>query len=155
MSRWISGVYTADMQRGSALVVVLLAASIGVGFACGSPAPATGQGCMVVEDCYPGVDPALLPGVDCVEKFPGGFCTHTCEVDEDCCAVEGECADGLVYVCSPYENDKTKRCFLGCGAEVLGDVDGAAHCSNYVSPAYVCSSSGGGPENREVCRPPG
>lgn len=143
------------MRSRICVVVVAAIAAAGVGFACApGPDPEIGRGCAVAEDCYPGVDRGALPVIDCVEKFPGGFCTHNCETDEDCCAVAGECADGLVYVCSPYEDDKTRRCFLGCGAEEIGGGDGTAYCSQQISPEYVCSSSGGGPENREVCRPP-
>jgi hypothetical protein len=76
----------------------------------GGPGPTespeqAGKPCETVDDCFPGVDHALLAGeVQCLDRVRDGYCTHLCETDEDCCAVEGECDTNLRQVCSPFES---------------------------------------------------
>jgi len=134
----------------------MLAAAF-LGFACGGPHPAgapTGALCVVAEDCFPEIDHALLGTVFCEDKFEDGYCTHTCESDEDCCAIEGECAPGILHVCTPLADDKTKRCWVSCEADVLGEADPAAYCFMHAGSGAGCRSSGGGSENRDICAPP-
>lgn len=122
--------------------------------ACGGPAEQAGDPCVVAADCYPEIDPADLQGeVLCLDKVPGGYCTHLCETDADCCAVEGECKSGHPQVCSPFESTGQKMCFLSCEADVIGDDEEAAYCHEFANAAFGCRSSGGGSENRKVCVP--
>src|SRR5258706_16317256 len=59
----------------------------------GGPAPTnTGQACTAVDQCYPGVKAgALLGDAVCLDKVTGGYCTHFCTQDNECCAAAGEC----------------------------------------------------------------
>src|SRR5215470_16072534 len=75
----------------------------------------TGQGCAAPTDCYPGLEAGALKGeVQCLDRVTGGYCTHVCETDADCCAVPGECKSGFKQVCSPFESTGLKMCFLSC-----------------------------------------
>ncbi|MCA9687974.1 MAG: hypothetical protein R3A51_02810 [Nannocystaceae bacterium] len=118
-----------------------------VGLPCGSAA-----------DCYVDINPALIRGdILCMDKVPGGYCTHYCETDADCCAVDGECLTDHRIVCTPYENDKQKRCMLACEAADLYyddyQYEGTEYCTHFLSEGWNCSSSGGGSENRDICKP--
>jgi hypothetical protein len=112
-----------------------------------------GQSCAVSDDCYPDVDdPTSLRGeVTCLDRVPGGYCTHLCETDEDCCAVEGECRSGYPQVCAPFESTGMRMCFLSCEAEDVGDLDDNEYCHEYANAGLSCRSTGGGSENRKVC----
>lgn len=113
-----------------------------------------GQPCESPADCYPDVDHAALAGeVECLAKVEGGYCTHLCEVDDDCCAIEGECVSGYPQVCAPFENQANKRCFLSCEGSDVGDLNPDEYCRTYAHPSFGCRSSGGGSENRKVCVP--
>lgn len=101
----------------------------------------TGALCLAVEDCFPEIDHALLGTVFCEDKFEDGYCTHTCETDEDCCAIDGECAPRIAHVCTPLADDET---------DALGGADPAAYCFMGAG----CRSSGGGSENCDICLPP-
>lgn len=122
----------------------------------GSPDQA-GQACEVAEDCYPDVDHAELAGeVRCLERVRDGYCTHLCEGDEDCCAVEGECKTDLPQVCSPFESANEMMCFLSCepsDVQAANADDEQAYCQEYASPDFMCRSSGGGSDNRKICVP--
>ena len=122
----------------------------------GSPDQA-GSVCESPEDCYPGVDHADLAGqVECLDRVPAGYCTHQCQTDDDCCAVEGECTTELPQVCAPFESTGLMMCFLSCeGADVsnAGYDDDNEFCASEVSPWFVCRSSGGGANNRKICVP--
>jgi hypothetical protein len=122
----------------------------------GSPDYA-GAICEAPADCYPEVDPADLSGPAlCLDRVRGGYCTHECAADMDCCAAEGECATAFPQVCSPFESTGMMMCFLSCEDD---DVDGSGHgdpetfCQSEASPDFICRSSGGGNENRKVCVP--
>jgi hypothetical protein len=122
----------------------------------GSP-DQVGSVCLVPEDCYPAVDHAELAGqVECLDRVPEGYCTHQCDTDEDCCAIEGECATTLPQVCAPFESTELRMCFLSCeAADVAGSgaENDQAFCQEFVSPWFICRSSGGGSDNRKVCVP--
>jgi hypothetical protein len=122
----------------------------------------TGKSCMVATDCYPDVDPGELSGAaQCLDRVRGGYCTHLCETDDDCCAAEGECDTDLRQVCSPFESTGQRMCFLSCegsdlrapDASTSGDVDEQEFCQREASTEFICRSSGGGAENRKVCVP--
>src|SRR5689334_2265055 len=71
----------------------------------GSPEE-TGKFCQAPSDCYPGVggSSSIMGEAECIDKVEDGYCTHTCETDDDCCAVEGECKTGIKQVCSSFES---------------------------------------------------
>jgi hypothetical protein len=124
-----------------------------------------GQSCQAPTDCYPQLDGQALNGeARCLDRVEGGYCTHTCQTDEDCCAVPGECKTGLKQVCAPFESTGEKYCFLSCepadiaSAEDAGYDAGAAdteYCVRQASPDFICRSTGGGAQNRKVCLPDG
>jgi hypothetical protein len=122
----------------------------------GSP-DQVGAVCEVPADCYPEIDPAQLAGpVECLDRVRGGYCTHQCTGDEDCCAVEGECVSSLPQVCSPFESANLMMCFLSCedaDVSAAGADDPQVFCQNEVHPDFICRSSGGGSDNRKVCVP--
>ncbi|HEV8246814.1 MAG TPA: hypothetical protein VGP93_13645 [Polyangiaceae bacterium] len=136
----------------------------GVAGEMGSPEP-TGSTCTAAADCYMGLDTSLLSGdAACLDSVPDGYCTHECETDDDCCAVEGECRTGFRQVCASFENAGVKYCFLSCedadlvaagGAGVGGaaSVDATEYCQREANPRFACRSTGGGADNRLVCLP--
>ena len=111
----------------------------------------TGQPCEGPEDCYPDLDADLIIGdIECLsERVEGGYCTHLCNTDDDCCAVEGECATDLPQVCAPLESAPSDYCFVTC--EDVEDEE--SYCETYVHPEFHCRSTGGGSDNRKVCLP--
>jgi hypothetical protein len=135
--------------------LALFAATFALAIACHDDTPElVGQPCESPADCYPDVDHSTLLGeVECLDKVEGGYCTHLCEVDDDCCAVEGECVSGFPQVCAPFENQPDKRCFLSCEDSDLGDLGPDEYCQTYAHPSFGCRSTGGGSENRKVCVP--
>ncbi len=121
------------------------------------PATNTGQACKSVDQCYPGVkDGDLVGDPVCLDRVTGGYCTHLCTQDSDCCAAAGECAGNHAEVCSPFESAPETYCFLSCedtdlkGAN-LTDAD--VYCHSYAGAAFNCRSTGGGSMNRKVCMP--
>lgn len=124
----------------------------------GNPGPTnTGQTCSALEQCYPGLDQATLAGTaECLDRVEGGYCTHHCTRDSDCCAVPGECPGDRNQVCGPFESTGEMYCFLSCEDEDLEAAkatDGDVYCQTYVSAVFRCRSTGGGSENRKVCVP--
>jgi hypothetical protein len=119
----------------------------------------TGQACKVAADCYPGLDPTTLKGDPvCMTRVPDGYCTHACTQDLDCCAVAGECPNGLPQVCAPFESTGEMNCFLSCEAADVtnaGFTDSTAFCQAKANAAFICRSTGGGSQNRKVCVPNG
>jgi hypothetical protein len=114
-----------------------------------------GQPCESAEDCYPDLeDHSVLSGdVVCLDEVPDGYCTHYCEDDADCCAVEGECDEDLdlEYVCGPFQSTGEMYCFISCE----GQEDGNAYCQEWAHSEFICRSTGGGSENKQVCVPEG
>lgn len=124
----------------------------------------TGAACTVPADCYPKVDGGSIKGgIRCIDKVEGGYCSHVCQSDADCCAAIGECKPGLKHVCAPFESAGEKYCFLSCedqdiaAAASAGASDAGANpedfCHRNAASDFVCRSSGGGRENRQVCLP--
>jgi hypothetical protein len=122
----------------------------------------TGAACEFVDDCYPDVEPGAIVGdVECLDRVRDGYCTHTCQDDTECCAVEGECDDRMKQVCSPFENSTVTRCFVSCESDDLygppedpdAAVDEQEFCQREASPDFICRSSGGGTDNRKICVP--
>ena len=115
-----------------------------------------GQACDVPDECYPDVedeDLAMLGELVCLDRVPGGYCTHLCDSDDDCCAVEGECNSDFPQVCAPFESTGMYMCFLSCEAADIGDNDEGSFCQEYAHPDFGCRSTGGGSDNRKVCVP--
>ena len=113
-----------------------------------------GQPCETAEDCYLGIDHDELAGdVVCIDRVEDGYCSHYCQSDSDCCAVEGECNEewDLDYVCAPFEFIGEYYCFISCE----GEEDGDEYCQTWAHPNFICRSTGGGVDNRLVCVPPG
>ena len=115
----------------------------------------TGRSCDGPSECYLGIEAGALRGeVECLSRVPGGYCTHECDTDADCCAVPGECPEQLPVVCAPFESAGQKYCFLSCEDAVLeqaNESDANRFCTTYANPAFNCRSTGGGSENRKVC----
>jgi len=142
-----------ETMRGIALLSAFVAA-FAVG--CGDDddvADDTGTACASADECFPGVSDGGLAGdAICLDRVEDGYCTHTCAVDADCCAAEGECEDGhMPEVCAPFESTGETYCFLSCE----GEEDGDAFCAEYAHRDFICRSTGGGSDNRKVCVPNG
>lgn len=141
-------------RRTSASVSAALVLGYLSSVACGddgAQASSAGAACEVVDDCYADVDPEDIEGdVQCLDRVPGGYCTHTCSSDEDCCAAEGEC-DGRPQVCAPFESTGTMMCFLSCEGVEEAEDDADGYCREYASESFSCRSTGGGSNNRKVC----
>lgn len=116
----------------------------------------TGQECVVADDCFATVDNREdIPGeLTCLDRVEGGYCTHECTSDDDCCSVEGECEEGETQVCGPFESTGLMLCFISCEASDIGDLTEDEHCQEYHRD-FVCRSTGGGANNRKVCVPGG
>lgn len=138
-----------------ALWAVAGAIALAAGVDCsGGNAPAAGQPCAVASDCYPDVDPKAIQGdVLCLDKVTGGYCTHLCAADADCCAAQGECPGGHPEVCAPFESTGMMMCFLSCEDADLGGLDSTSYCQQYAGDAFSCRSTGGGAKNRKICSP--
>src|SRR5688572_25332881 len=94
--------FSSLAKYGFAFVVAL-----GVGIACHEDdgLENAGQSCDDPGECYADVDHETIMGeVLCLTAVSGGYCTHRCTTDADCCAAEGECDNGLPQVCSPFES---------------------------------------------------
>ncbi len=129
-------------------------------FACGKDDPPppeyASQPCTNADECYQHLEGGTLKGDKvCLTKVTGGYCTHTCLADTDCCAVEGECATSRKQVCAPFENVATPMyCFLSCEDadwQAAGASDGNTYCATYAYTGFTCRSTGGGSENRKIC----
>lgn len=140
------------VRAALAALSVLFVASLAV--ACGSSTEHAGQPCTAASDCYPGIDAAKLQGeAVCLDRVSGGYCTHLCTTDSDCCAVSGECPGGFPEVCAPFESTGMMMCFLSCEKDALGGLEDAAYCQQNAGEAFGCRSTGGGSKNRKICSP--
>ena len=117
----------------------------------------TGAACTAVAECYPGVAAEALAGEPvCLDKVAGGYCTHACTADSDCCAAAGECPGKHDEVCAPFESTPDQYCFLSCedaDLKAAAVTDADVYCHTYASAAFNCRSTGGGSKNRKVCMP--
>lgn len=136
----------------------ILTASLVLLAACSSnSAPATGRGCMTPADCYHGVaDAGALGGKVVCLDIPGGYCSHECTQDSDCCAVSGECPAGIKQVCAPLESNPQTYCFVSCEAADItpsgdGGTDPNAFCASAAGAGFTCRSTGGGSANKKFC----
>jgi hypothetical protein len=123
----------------------------------------TGSACTAPTDCFPGLEAGALKGAVACLSVTGGYCTHECTTDADCCAVAGECKSNLPEVCSPFESSGKKYCFLKCddatvaAANVTSDggtvTDSTQYCQLEANSTFTCRSTGGGAQNQKVCAP--
>ncbi len=154
------------VSRSLVRVGFVLSSALAFWTACSSdettgPAENTGSACTNASQCYPGVaDAGALKGAAlCLDRVAGGYCTHECTTDADCCAVEGECRTGYKQVCAPFESTGKMMCFLSCeeadvtAAPGADTTDPALYCQHYANEAFGCRSTGGGSKNRKVCVP--
>ncbi len=121
-----------------------------------SPGEQAGTACATADTCYPDVqDKTQIAGeVQCLTKVSGGYCTHLCTADTDCCAVPGECRTGHPQVCAPFENQTATYCFLSCedaDLKAAGYTDSTLYCHDFASATFNCRSTGGGTNNRKIC----
>jgi hypothetical protein len=144
-------------MRHASFVVTAVGITI---LACGSSSNQehVGAPCAVPGECYPTLDGGAIHGtVTCLTKYPGGYCTHTCTADADCCAVAGECKTGFKQLCAPLENQPQQYCFLSCEAADIaaapnqGVTDPNAYCARFFYSGATCRSTGGGSNNRKFC----
>ena len=110
-----------------------------------------GSACERPEQCYVDLADEVQGDPVCLDRVEGGYCTHECGSDADCCAVEGECPNGKEQVCGPFESTGLRLCFLSCE----GQDDGDTFCATYAARGFGCRSTGGGSNNRKVCVPNG
>jgi hypothetical protein len=112
----------------------------------GSGAPSnTGQACSDVSQCYRGVSTSSLLGApSCLTAVPGGYCTHACGADSDCCAASGECPYALAEVCAPFESTGAMDCFLSCEAGPRAAAPTTARCASPASGPLVGAGGGRG-----------
>ncbi len=110
-----------------------------------------GSSCTSADQCYLDLDEKVVGAAVCLDRVQGGYCSHQCQSDGDCCAVEGECPNGKEQVCGPFESAGQMLCFLGCESQKDGD----AYCASYAGEGFTCRSTGGGATNRKVCVPNG
>jgi hypothetical protein len=143
----------------SIALAALLASNACSSSSASGPAPYTGpvgQQCTSAAQCYGSIDAGALLGQAACLTVTGGYCTHTCTTDADCCAVPGECPDGRPEVCGPFESEPSMYCLLSCETNDLADAgiaDANAYCATYANPNFTCRSSGGGSANRKICAP--
>jgi hypothetical protein len=140
------------MRPCLAFVVLLLGA-------CGSDSEHVGTPCTMASQCYPGVQSqSTIHGtVTCLTQYSGGYCTHSCVTDADCCAVAGECRTGFPQVCASFENQSGTYCFFSCAdADIAaapngGTTDPNGYCQHFAGSSLTCRSTGGGSANRKFC----
>ena len=124
------------------------------------PAQPTGASCTSTVECYPGINVSTLKGTaTCLTQLQGGYCTHTCTSNSDCCAVPGECPSAFPEVCSPIGSAPGTYCVLSCSSSAIamapngGTTDPNAYCQAFANPTFNCHSTGGGTANQKFCGP--
>jgi hypothetical protein len=115
----------------------------------------TGAECGAPADCFDDIPDGEIQGeVRCLDRVTGGYCTHLCTDDSDCCAAQGECAADEVQVCGPFESTGLMMCFISCESADVGGQDETEFCQGFHKD-FNCRSTGGGSANRKVCVPGG
>jgi hypothetical protein len=139
-------------MRSRLVPPLLLALAFATGCAEDDGIDNVGAACEAPGECFPEVEvrEEIQGEIVCLGDVPGGYCTHLCQTDDDCCAVEGECENGLPQVCAPFQSTGMMMCFLTC-EHVTDDAEG--YCEQEAHPSFGCRSTGGGSMNRRVCVP--
>ncbi|HVR00673.1 MAG TPA: hypothetical protein VMT47_00950 [Polyangia bacterium] len=149
--RYFRGVLPKKIVAAFALLLV--------GCSAGSAAPPAGHHCTKDADCYVGLDGGGLQGtIMFLTNLTGGYCTHTCTTDSNCCAVAGERPAGIKEVCAPLESAGQTYCCVSCAASDVGTTyDGGASdttfCHSAAGSTFTCRSTGGGAANKKFCGP--
>jgi hypothetical protein len=139
--------------------VTLISLVVLTSSACSSTsAPPAGHSCATASDCYSGIDAGALSGQVMCLPLQGGYCSHTCTMDSDCCKVAGECPGGIKEVCAPLESKPQTYCFVSCdAADIVPTADGGtdpnAFCRSVAGAGFQCRSTGGGTNNKKFCGP--
>src|SRR6266478_6357111 len=105
-----------------ALTLLFIGSSGSSGCSGGSATPPAGHPCTKDSDCYVGLGPdggGLQGTIICLTNLQGGYCTHTCTMNSNCCAVSGECPTGIKEVCAPLESQPQTYCFVSCADTVV------------------------------------
>jgi hypothetical protein len=137
------------MQRNRGWAVPCMVA-LALGSACDdSDGGGVGSSCQAAQQCFLGIASDVEGDPVCLDRVQGGYCTHECDEDEDCCTVQGECPNRKEQVCAPFESAGQRLCFLSCE----GEADGDAFCELWAHQGFHCRSTGGGARNRKVCVP--
>ena len=142
--------YHGGVRYAGVFLILFVATAI---VTCGGNDERAGQPCDDPGDCYRGLGTAPRGQVMCLTRVAGGYCTHLCQTDADCCAVDGECRTGIPQVCGPFESTGMMMCFLSCEPDVLGGKDADGYCRDNAHSSFRCRSTGGGATNRKVCVP--
>jgi hypothetical protein len=108
-----------------------------------------GSSCIDAQQCFAGLPNEVEGHAVCLDRVEGGYCTHECDADSDCCTVQGECPNGKEQVCAPFESTGQRLCFLSCEGQTNSD----AYCAQWANINFQCRSTGGGSRNRKVCVP--
>lgn len=146
------------MTNGTLVAVWTLLVASGCG---GGSSEHTGQGCTPTPDaaagtCFSSLQLSLKGAAVCLTQVSGGYCTHLCQADGDCCAVPGECTTSFPQVCAPFESTGQSYCFLSCeDAVVPTGTDSTVFCQQNANATFLCRSTGGGSQNKKVCIPNG
>jgi hypothetical protein len=121
------------------------------------PSENAGSACTAASQCYTNLDGGTVKGeILCLAKVTGGYCTHKCASDADCCAVPGECRNTAAQVCAPFADDPTLMCFVSCEDADIQKVDaafvgkGTDYCHKYANTGLGCRATGGG-NPKKVC----
>ncbi len=137
--------------------VLAIAPVVVVIVACSGGGQSVGASCTQASTCYPGVNQTTIKGTaTCLTAISGGYCTHTCTTNADCCAASGECKANFKEVCAPFESTGQTYCFLACDAASIsasgaGNMSPDAYCQSYAGASFTCRSTGGGANNQQFC----
>lgn len=101
------------------------------------------------DDCFEGLE--IQGDAICFTQVEGGYCSHTCTSNADCCAVEGECDPAFDYVCTGLEERSGSFCFVACNLE--GFSGGDQSICDAVAEGLECRNTGRG-VGSQVCLPP-
>jgi hypothetical protein len=116
----------------------------------------TGQECQVADDCFSDVAGSedIMGTSNCLDRVEGGYCTHECTANTDCCTVDDVCPVDTTHVCGPFESTGLMLCFISCENADVGNDDPDDYCGGFHAD-FVCRSTGGGANNQKVCVPGG
>ena len=130
------------------------AGGAGGGTGGGGLSDTTGEQCTTADDCFADVMQRddIAGEFICLDRVEGGYCTHECVMDEDCCAVEGECPEQTEHVCGPFESTGIMMCFISCEDADVGGEDPQRIASVFTATSSVGRRAAAQPIARYVCR---
>jgi hypothetical protein len=122
---------------GSILSIVSLAAcDVGPGYRASGGSGGSGSSgktnggyqvptCSTAQDCYPDASSVAIFTMNpqCLTTSSGGYCTHVCSSDSDCCIWPSECPSGQHQVCVPFSSSSSNMvCAISCGSSDIASV---------------------------------